>query len=334
MSTDTTVAHVEYVVPDPGRLLDPIGFLIDVLSEPMNMGLMTVGGVMTIGVLVGYLYVYESAPLDAAILRESLTGRRDLPPVVASTQRRAPALTSGLRRVFHQSGRHGSERSGRRRPDPTVSRRDRLFPSVRDRDTSGGHRRTARLRERDSRCRPQLLLASEYLGGFLAIVLLGPSQPSVDRLLARLAEADGTHYDRIPSMRTSGPRPIDTSTHTRSTRRRYSGSDWGSISSTWDCSTILQSSQVLAVVERYHLTSVVPVDPGLWVVGAGTTELALGVALIVGLFTRGVAAITFGTFTLTLFALPGDPVLAHVSLFGLATALLITGSGRIAFDNL
>lgn len=69
-------------------------------------------------------------------------------------------------------------------------------------------------------------------------------------------------------------------------------------------------------------------------VGAGTTEFALGVALIVGLFTRGVAAIAFGIFTLTLFALPGDPVLAHVSLFGLTTALLITGSGRIALDNL
>ncbi len=34
---------------------------------------MTVGGIMTVGTLIGYLYVYESAPLDVAVLRELLT---------------------------------------------------------------------------------------------------------------------------------------------------------------------------------------------------------------------------------------------------------------------
>jgi len=72
----------------------------------------------------------------------------------------------------------------------------------------------------------------------------------------------------------------------------------------------------------------------MWVIGAGMTELTLGVGLILGIFTRGLATVAFGVFTLTLFALPDDPVLAHISLFGLTTALLITGSGRFALDNL
>jgi len=66
--------------------------------------------------------------------------------------------------------------------------------------------------------------------------------------------------------------------------------------------------RALLVVEKYDLTSVVPVDPGLWVVGAGVTEIAVGLALIAGFFTRGAAALSFVLFTATLFGLPDDPV--------------------------
>jgi uncharacterized membrane protein YphA (DoxX/SURF4 family) len=88
------------------------------------------------------------------------------------------------------------------------------------------------------------------------------------------------------------------------------------------------------VVEKYDLTAVVPVSEGLWVVGAGLTELALGLALAVGLFTRAGALLALGMFTLTLFGLADDPVLAHVTLFGLASALVITGSGPLSLDRL
>lgn len=56
--------------------------------------------------------------------------------------------------------------------------------------------------------------------------------------------------------------------------------------------------------------------------------------LLVGFLTRGSAAIAFLMFTITLFGLPDDPVLAHVSLFGLASMLLVTGSGPYAIDGL
>ncbi|OYR58368.1 DoxX family protein, partial [Halorubrum halodurans] len=89
----------------------------------------------------------------------------------------------------------------------------------------------------------------------------------------------------------------------------------------------------LLVVEKYDLTAVVPVDPGLWVVGAGVTEIAVGLALVAGFFTRGAAAVSFVLFTTTLFGLPDDPVLAHVALFGLASAVFTLGSGPLSVDR-
>ena len=335
MNTNTVLAHVEYVVPDSGQSLDPIRFLIGVLSDPMNMGLMTVGGVMSIGTLVGYLYVYESAPLDIAILRESLTEDATFLPWLLRLSVGLPLVGAGFAGYFVSPAVTVPA-------DPAVAVPTRLFL------VGLGFLLLFGIATRPAAIvgllayvsvtlavAPELLLASEYLGGFLAIVLLGPDQPSVDRLLARLAETEGTRFNRPPSMRTLRTwtdRHLDPyEAYTPTVIRLGLGLNFV-YTGLFD--KLLQPTQALAVVEQYDLTSVVPVDPGLWVVGAGTTELALGIALIVGLFTRGVAAIAFGTFTLTLFALPGDPVLAHVSLFGLTTALLITGSGRIALDNL
>jgi hypothetical protein len=43
--------------------------------------------------------------------------------------------------------------------------------------------------------------------------------------------------------------------------------------------------------------------------------------------------LAFVLFTLTLFGLPDDPVLAHVSLFGIASAVFIMGAGPWSFDD-
>ena len=335
MNANTILVHVEYVVPEPGGSINPIRFLIDVLSDPTNTGLMTVGGAMTVGMLVGYLYVYESAPLDIAILRESLTEDATFLPWLLRLSVGLPLVGAGFNGYFISPAVTVPN-------DPIIAVPTRLFL------VGLGFVLLFGIATRAAAivglltyvsvalaAAPQLLLASEYLGGLLAIVLLGPDQPSVDRLLARLAETEGTHFNRLPLMRTPrawADQHLDPyEAYTPTVIRLGLGLNFV-YTGLFD--KLLQPSQALAVVERYHLTSVVPVDPGLWVVGAGTTELALGIALIVGLFTRGVAAIALGTFTLTLFALPGDPVLAHISLFGLTTALLITGSGRIALDNL
>jgi uncharacterized membrane protein YphA (DoxX/SURF4 family) len=91
--------------------------------------------------------------------------------------------------------------------------------------------------------------------------------------------------------------------------------------------------RAVLVVQKYDLTAIVPVDPGAWVLGAGLAEIALGVLLVGGLLTRAVAAAAFVVFTLTMFGLPDDPVLAHVTMFGLASAVFTLGSGPLALDR-
>ena len=61
-------------------------------------------------------------------------------------------------------------------------------------------------------------------------------------------------------------------------------------------------------------------------------EAGVGVAFLLGLFTRGSAAVGFLMLTTTLFGLPDDPVLAHITLFGLLSALLVVGAGRYSLD--
>jgi hypothetical protein len=45
------------------------------------------------------------------------------------------------------------------------------------------------------------------------------------------------------------------------------------------------------------------------------------------------AAVSFVLFTTTLFGLPDDPVLAHVALFGMASAVFTLGAGPLSFDH-
>jgi uncharacterized membrane protein YphA (DoxX/SURF4 family) len=85
-------------------------------------------------------------------------------------------------------------------------------------------------------------------------------------------------------------------------------------------------------VAKYDLVAVVPVSPELWVFGAGLVEASVGVAFLAGTVTRGAAATGFLMLTTTLFGLPDDPVLAHISLFGLLSALMVTGSGARSLD--
>ncbi|MFB6175655.1 MAG: DoxX family protein, partial [Halobaculum sp.] len=97
---------------------------------------------------------------------------------------------------------------------------------------------------------------------------------------------------------------------------------------------LMQPDQAAQVVTKYELQQVVPVAPEVWVAGAGLTEAAVGLLLLAGVYTRATAAVAFVLFTTTLFGLPGDPVLAHISLFGLTSALLVTGAGKYSVDRL
>jgi uncharacterized membrane protein YphA (DoxX/SURF4 family) len=301
----------------------------------VNALLLVAGGATVLGLLGGYVSLYAVAPRDIDVVREVLTEDADFLPWLLRLSIGLPLVGAGFTGYFISPAVPVPA-------TPLVATGTRLFLvglglfllyGVGTRVVAAAGL-LAYVTGLLFVARP-LLLASEYLGGFLAVILVGSGRPSLDRLLYRVESADGTLYGPFGPMhglterldRRLGQYEAYTPTALRvglGVNFVYTGlSD-----------KLLQPNQALAVVEQYRLTAVVPVDPGLWVVGAGSVELLLGVGLIVGLFTRGVAAVALGMFTLTLFAIPDDPVLAHISLFGMTTALLITGSGRLGLDNL
>jgi uncharacterized membrane protein YphA (DoxX/SURF4 family) len=79
------------------------------------------------------------------------------------------------------------------------------------------------------------------------------------------------------------------------------------------------------VVTQYQLTSLVPVSPEMWVVSVGIIELVIGIALLIGWQQRTVTVITFLVLIVTFFGFR-EAVYAHVTLFGVLSALFILGS--------
>jgi uncharacterized membrane protein YphA (DoxX/SURF4 family) len=172
---------------------------------------------------------------------------------------------------------------------------------------------------------PTLVVIFDLAGGLLAIALLGPGRPSLDDLLHAT-------FPRGPGGELATREPP---------RERYEDlvpllvrfGLGGALLASGIADKLLVYEQGLATVERYNLTAVIPVSPELWVVGAALVETALGAAILLGLGTRLAAMAAFAVLTLTLFALPDDPAIAHVGLFGMASILVVLGAGRWSLDR-
>lgn len=87
------------------------------------------------------------------------------------------------------------------------------------------------------------------------------------------------------------------------------------------------------VVYKYNLTSVINVEPAMWVLGAGIVEFVLGLIIFFGLYTRLASVISLFVLSLTFFYFK-EAVYAHVTLFSILTVVAIEGGGRLSFDNL
>lgn len=87
-----------------------------------------------------------------------------------------------------------------------------------------------------------------------------------------------------------------------------------------------------AVVEQYGLTSYIPLSTGMWVASATLLELALGLALLLGIQTRVVSVVTFFVLSLSFFFF-GEDVYAHVTIFGTLFVLIVTGGGALSIDD-
>lgn len=96
---------------------------------------------------------------------------------------------------------------------------------------------------------------------------------------------------------------------------------------------ILNPHMSVEVVSMYNLTSVVPVDASMWVLGAGIVEFMVGLFLLIGFYTRTTAFVAFLVLSTTFFFFK-ESVTAHITLFALLSILLIEGGGRWSIDSL
>lgn len=327
-----TVAHVDYVTDPPGDTLDALAFVRETLSDPLNVALFAGGGAATVAALTLYLR-YRPRIRDIEILREKLSTYDDLIPWMLRLSLGLPLVGAGFEGYLFA-------------PAPSLTFDAGASPVLRVALIGVGFCILFGLGTRIVTTigtalyllalarSPDALLALEYLPGFVALFLLGGGRPSADDILLDIASTEGTIYGRIDPVHLLKAW-LDSVTepyrqYVPTILRVGLGVSFVFLGVT---QKLADPARSLAVVEKYGLTAVVPVDPGLWVVGAGVAEAAVGLALIAGLLTRASAFTAFLLFTTTLFGLPDDPVLAHITLFGMASALVTLGGGPLSLDN-
>ena len=310
------LAHVDYVT-DPTDSPDPIGFLLDTLAEPGNLLLLVAGALVVGAILLAWA---RWRPGEAARARfiERADGYREYLPWIVRLSAGLVLIGSGLSRVrFLPTDEAGT-----------------LFALLL---TGTGFLLLVGLAVRPAALvalgaylvvligRPELVMMLDVAGALAVAAVLGPGRPSLDDLLraafprgpgARAATenlAPGRYDDLVPLLVRLGL--------------------GGAFLASGIADKLLIYDQALAAVDHYDLTSVIPASPELWVVGAALVETALGLAIVTGAFTRLSAVVGFAVLTLAMFGLPDDPVIAHVALFGLSSALVILGGGRWSLDH-
>lgn len=328
-ATGTANGHVEYV-SEGGDEIDPGAFLLSTLTDPSNAVLLGGGAVGVVAVVLAYLR-FKPLRADMQAARRALRSYRDLVPWMLRLSLGLPLVGAGYNGYLFS---------------PVVAPEGAAV-AVRLFGLGVGFLLLFGLATRliagiglagylvGLAIDPAVLLALEFLPGFVAIVLVGGGRPSADNVIHHMAEDERTLYSRIDPLYVRLVEPFrDRIEPYRALAPTVVRVGLGlSFVFLGFVEKLLSPAQSLSVVAKYDLTAVAPVAPELWVVGAGLTEILLGLVLMVGFLTRGSAAIAFSMFTITLFGLPDDPVLAHVSLFGLASLLLVTGSGPYAVDG-
>lgn len=329
LASGVVSGHVKYV--SDGERGDPVTFLKEALSDPVVVAALAAGGIGTVATIALYLRV-RPFTRDIAVFRRIMVSYTDLVPWLLRLGFGLPLIGAGFAGYFFA---------------PVVSPAflgsgpSRLF------QIGLGFLLLFGLATRAAALtglvvylitlptRPDLLFSLKWIPGFIVITLVGSGRPSADHTLKQVAAADGTVYGEID--------PVHRAAHWLTDQlepyRRYLptiirigiGAAFVFLGL---AEKLLAPNLALDVVQQYGLSEGTPVPPELWVMGAGLSEFVLGLALITGFFTRASALTALFMFTLTLFALPNDPVLAHIGLFSLASTLLVTGAGPYALDNL
>lgn len=326
METSFGPAHVDYVTTGPGAARGAVEFAIETLSDPVTAALFLVGGVLAGGGVMAWLYTRPDVP-DIEVLQETLSGYGDLVPWMLRLAMGLPLIGAGFAGYFFS---------------PVVAvEGTRLIQillgflllfglATRASAFAGLGLYVAALLSDTT-----MLLAFEYVAGFSALILLGGGRPSADHMLSRVAATEGTIYSRIDPVERFASRfrdrvaPLERLVPT--ILRVGTGLTFMYLGVS---EKLLDPGRAALVVQKYDLTGLVPVSEGAWILGAGALEFAVGALFVAGLLTRGTAALAFLVLTTTLFGLPDDPVLAHVTLFGLVSAIITMGAGPLSLDNL
>lgn len=311
------VAHVDYVT-EPAGSPDPVRFFLNAVSDPASVLLLVLGAVMVVGVVLAWA---RWRPLEGPRERFVVHGLQytEYVPWMVRLSVGLVLVGAGLSRVLFL---------------PTLSATPLLALLL----TAAGFLILLGLAVRPAAVAAlagyllalvielDLVMMFDLAGGLAAAAILGPGRPSLDDLLraafprgpgARAATENlgaGRYDDLVPLVVRIGL--------------------GGAFAASGVVDKLLVYEQALAAVDRYGLTSVVPVAPEVWVVGAFLIETALGLAIVLGILTRASAIVGFAVLTLAMFALPDDPVIAHVGLFGLCSVLVVLGGGRWSLDRL
>ena len=307
--------HVRYVTePEPAP--DPLGFVLDTLAHPGHLALLVGGALVVLGLLLAW---HRLRPMEDARLRllDRAASYRDLVPWMLRLSFGLVLLGAGLTRVL-------------------------FAPDVRPPDwpylvlSALGFLLLLGLAVRPAALaalliylgglawQPGLIEIWDVAGGLAALALLGPGLPSLDDLLRHA-------FPRAPGRDVATEEPG---------KRVYGDlvpllariGLGGAFFASGIVDKFLSYPQGLEAVAQYGLTSLVPVGPEMWVVGAGVLESTLGLAILFGVLTRFSVVAGFAVLTLAVFGLPDDPILAHVGLFGLSSVLFVLGAGRWSVD--
>ena len=311
------ILHVEYVT-DPEASPDPIGFVLDALTQPATIPLL-LAGFAVVGLTV--LAWARWRPLEGARVRfvERAETYREFIPWIIRLSAGLVLIGAGLSRMLFEP----------RIEAPSVAAF--LLIAIGFLLLLGLAVRPAALVGLAAYAvsfafHPQLVMMLDVAGALAVAAVLGPGRPSVDDLLraafprgpgAKVATENlvaGRFDDVVPLLVRLGL--------------------GGAFVASGIVDKLVIYDQALAAVHKYGLTSVVPVSPEMWVIGASVVETSLGMAVLLGIMTRFSAVVGFTVLTMALFALPDDPVIAHVALFGLSSALVILGGGRWSVDRL
>jgi uncharacterized membrane protein YphA (DoxX/SURF4 family) len=309
-------AHVDYVT-DPSDSPDPIGFLVDTIADPFSILVLALGALVVTGLAVAWARWRPLEPARERFIAHASTYTEYVPWIVRLSAGLV-LIGAGLSRVAFM---------------PTIDASTPIALVL----TATGFLILLGLAVRPAAllalavyaitlvADPVLVMMLDVAGALAAITVLGPGRPSLDDLLraafprgpgARAATENlgAGHYDDfVPLLVRLGL--------------------GGAFLASGIVDKLLLYEQALAAVDKYGLTSVVPVPAELWVVGAFAVETALGLAILLGAMTRLGAVVGFAVLTLAMFALADDPVIAHVALFGLSSVLVVTGGGRWSLDR-